>query len=203
MQLDLDLFDGETTIDLFYNENIWRDGDIFFPNVMTRSVSPSLCGSACHGNLAKLITLSGSRCRPCHPIPELSPVSLTIFSLQAQGRALCLFIRSFLFWGRLSWAALTDLCRSHLPSTPLPAHSLPPTACLSRTAQHTQGTQHTTCWSQSKRKSMEGGFFLFWKREVGKKSSPENLVYYFRGKTVRWNLTVCRETNWQPKMLRN
>lgn len=39
------------------------EGEIFFiPTVMTRSIAPSLCGAAYHGNLAKLITLSGSLC---------------------------------------------------------------------------------------------------------------------------------------------
>lgn len=49
-------------------------------------------GAAFLWNLAKLITLSGSLRMLCHPIPELSPVSL--FSLSRLKAQLCAFARS-------------------------------------------------------------------------------------------------------------
>lgn len=62
----------------------------------TRSISPSLCGAAHHGNLAKLITLSGSFCTLCviFFLSSLLSLSLSIFSLGAlrQGSACSLVV---------------------------------------------------------------------------------------------------------------
>lgn len=128
-----------------------------------------------HGNLAKLITLCGSLCPVCHLIPELSPVSLSISSLQGArhpGSVLCSLTRSLFIWAS---SPGTDchgrLSQTHALSSPF--YSIPsPQACLRLPAclEHTQGTQHTELfWSQSNRKSMEGGFLFLFFLERGKK----------------------------------
>lgn len=144
-----------------------------------------------HGNLAKLITLCGSLCPVCHLIPELSPVSLSISSLQGArhpGSVLCSLTRSLFIWAS---SPGTDchgrLSQTHALSSPF--YSIPsPQACLRLPAclEHTQGTQHTELfWSQSNRKSMEGGFlfFLFFWKEG--KSSSKILVKYFSVQTLQ------------------
>lgn len=162
-----------------------------FLSQLEASLPLSLCGAAFNGILAKLITLSGSLCTLCHPIPELSPVPLSILSLRAQGMALC-FASSLFIWpphlGPTAMGGSHRLTHCHLPSTPFTAHSLLPTA------QHTQGTQHTALfWSQSKGKSIEAGFLFSERgREVGQKSSSKNLAKYFRVKSLLCDSTASR-----------
>lgn len=86
-------------------------------------------GAAFLWNLAKLITLSGSLCMLCHPIPELSPVSL--FSLSRLKAQLCaLLAHSLVVY--LAPSSGTD-CHGRLTDSCTVGFLLPssqPTACL-------------------------------------------------------------------------
>lgn len=115
--------------------------------------------------------------KPLHAVssysPALSLLSLFLFSLRKLKARLCVLLAcclfGFLVWDRLSWEALTDSrAVISLLQRSQPTAWLRTTACLSRTAQHTQETLLTALfWSQSNRKSMEGGF-LFFLRDGGR-----------------------------------
>lgn len=142
----------------------------FRPNCDGEKPLSPLCGALYHGNLAKLITLSGSLCMLCVIFFLRSLVSLLfLFSLTGlkerlfspQGHSLVVylgFLSSSGCYGRFSQTHTLFLFYS-IPS-PQPA------SCLPSTAQHTQGTLQTELfWSQSNRKSMEEGFFFLQKEE--------------------------------------
>lgn len=139
-------------------------GHYFISTMTPRSISPSLCGAAHHGNLAKLITLSGSFCTLCHFLPELSPLSLSFYFLSRGFKArLCLLagcLFGLLVWHRVLWEVLR---LTHcLSCTLFPAHSLPP-ACPVQLNTHkglNYEGQTELFWSQSNRKSMEEGFLF-------------------------------------------
>ncbi len=156
---------------LFFSKLWWLEASLPLPVWCGISWEPGQS----HYPLRKL-------CALCHLIPELSPVSLSIFSLRAQGTALC-FTRlarclfGLLVWDRLSWETLTDshtvislLLQSRLTAC------LPATAFLSTTAQHTQGTRHIELfWSQNNRKSMEWGFLPPERERWSRKVPPKAL----------------------------
>jgi len=127
-----------------------------------------------------------------------------LFSLSRLKAGLCVYLYAASSSGAACHGRLSQICAEviSLLLRSQPTACLPLPACLEQLSTH-RGLSTRHVGHKVKGNLWREVFFFFWKREVGKKSSPENLVYYFRGKTVRWNLTVCRETNWQPKMLRN
>ena len=152
---------------------------------------PSLCGAAFHGNLAKLITLSGSLCTLCHLIPELSPVTLSIFSLRAQGMALCSAGFSSLAV-YLDSSSGTDrhgrLSQTHALSSPFLLHSQP-SACLRLPVCLEQFSAHRGLRALNYFGHKVTGnqwrevFFFLTEGGRGRKVPPKNLVKNLRVQT--------------------
>lgn len=164
----------------------------FKPTVMTGSISLSLsvwCSitwepGQTHYPLRKLCTL-------CHLIPELYPVSLSIFLSLGLGAQLCaaLVLARCLFgllvWDRLSWETLTD---SRTVISPL-LHSQP-TACLQLPAclqqLSTPRGRGTLNYFGHKQQEINGARISSpWKREVEQKGFSKYLVKYFREQTLQ------------------
>lgn len=112
----------------------------------------------------------------------LSVLSLFLFSLSRLKAWLCALLVRCLFglrvWDRLSWEALTDSCTV----SSLLLHSQPPAclpACLEQPSTHKGlSTLHYFGHKVTGNQWREV-FFFFWKREVGQKVPPKNLVKYF------------------------
>lgn len=133
-------------------------------------LSLSWCSAAYHGKPAKLITLSGSLCTPCHLIPELSLVSLSIFSLSRLKAWLCAFLAMVVYLASSSGTdchgrlAADSHAVSSLPLRSQPTDCLRLPACLEQLSAH-KGLSplhyfgHKVTGNQWKEI-----FFLFWKR---------------------------------------
>lgn len=150
---------------LFSRDKRWIRAFIYFLFPPLRRLEASLprCVlQAHHGNLAKVISLSGSFCTLCYFFPPRarSCLSLSIFHLRRsrQGTLLC-FVARCLFW-LVVWhqrvrEALTD---SHAVFPLLRSQPVGPTpACLVQLSS--QGTWQSELFrSQSNRKSMKTDF---------------------------------------------
>lgn len=166
------------------------------------SLSP--CSAAYHGNPAKLITLSGSLCTPCHLIPELSLVSLSISSLSRLKAWLCAFLAMVVY---LASSSGTDChgrlaADSHAVSSLLlrsqPTDCLRLPACLEQPSAH-KGLSPLHYFGHKVTGNQWKEIFFFSERgEAGQKSSSKNLVKYFSvqtllGRETLWGVTASRK----------
>lgn len=156
-------------MDFFFRDKRWRDGDIFLSRLWWLEASLPLTVWCCiswepgqtHYPLRK----------PLHSVSSyswaLSCLSFCFFFFSPGSRhgsafcslAPCLF--GLLVWDWLSWETLTvsrTVISLLFHSQPTACLRLP--ACLEQLSTH-KGLKHTELfWSQSNRKSMEGGFIF-------------------------------------------